>query len=459
MSPPRPWKDGPPKEPVGARLADRLTRLPTPAAPAGAQERVWARLHAAAHRPRRRRLPLLMAAATATVVGLTVWVAGPLVAARRPEPATRIETAEGVRWSSEPHRRARIEEPALATLVLAPSTEVWRVEDPPHLELRQGRLWAVAAPRLAVVAGRWRVEGAAGSTWSLDRRGPRVEVVVGRVRVSAAGQQQWVNEGESLLLGRPARPDESTDRDAAPSQERGPPPPDAAPDPSHTGRATEPAPIAPPDPADAPSPSPTRRASAPAISSAEPDDPGTLYRRARAESDPDRAVVLFDRVFAYGGAWAEMAGLQSIRRRMAQGALNDAERRLDRQDAAFPSGDYAPEAWLMRIDLAVRRRRPADAGAALDRYLAARPESARAAELFLMRGDLRRRSGDCRGARTDYRRVGRSPYVDPARFFEAWCLGIEEDRPAARAAYGRYLAEFPNGRFRAPARRALERLE
>lgn len=372
------------EDPEAIRVQETLRPLLEPRVPPGAKARVRAQLSAS-----RRRGPVGWGAAVAVAVvallGLAIGVS------RRPAPAAApapVVAGAPATWQA-PEDRPRALTLDLGTFELAPGSHLIRGAALPELSLARGAVKVSGLSRaVTLVAGRYSVRLEAGA----------------EARLAASPFAIYVRRGAARLEGpegaRALRASDSW----PPEQEV-----EVAPPPTPTKASTPPkAKASPPKVAPALPPGGPRAASA-------PTDLGAVYRAARSEPDPDRAVKAFDRVLAAGGPWAEMAGHQAVRRRVGQRRFVEALSRLDTLEARFEGGAHAPEVWLARIEIRVAQDDLRSARPDLDRYLARLPESLRAGELFFLRGELHRAQGDLPRAAADYRRVARGPYLEAAR--------------------------------------------
>ncbi|MSP61550.1 MAG: tetratricopeptide repeat protein [Myxococcales bacterium] len=130
---------------------------------------------------------------------------------------------------------------------------------------------------------------------------------------------------------------------------------------------------------------------------------------------------------------------------------------LDEHRARFPSGELTPSATLTRINALSALGRRSEALGILDRHAAL--GLGRAADLTLVRGELRAEAGRCREALADFATTlaGAPPPAleERALYGRGSCRARTGDDAGARSDLERYLARFPEGRFAAPARRAL----
>ncbi len=173
-------------------------------------------------------------------------------------------------------------------------------------------------------------------------------------------------------------------------------------------------------------------------------DAEAIYRDARGQTDPERAVFLFDQVTRHGGPLAEISAHQAVARRMAQGRWAEAEKRLQRLILQFPEGSLRQEADLDRVECALRQGALGRATEHLEAFSRRYPERAASAELRFVRGELARRRGDCSGALADLNAAQSSRHAEEASYLEAWCLH-ELGRPEAKTAWARYLERYPEG--------------
>ena len=131
---------------------------------------------------------------------------------------------------------------------------------------------------------------------------------------------------------------------------------------------------------------------------------------------------------------------------------------LDDYAARFPQGQLAQEAEVMRVDALLALGRRDGALRVLDGLtLAGLP---RARELVLLRAELRSEAGRCRDALADFGSAiieAADTLDERALYGRALCRARLGNFDGARNDLDRYLVRFPDGRFAADARHALER--
>jgi TolA-binding protein len=131
---------------------------------------------------------------------------------------------------------------------------------------------------------------------------------------------------------------------------------------------------------------------------------------------------------------------------------------LDDYATRFPQGQLSAEAQVMRIDALLALGRRDGALRALDGMtLGGLP---RGRELVLLRAELRSEAGRCRDALADFGTAiveAADPFDERALYGRAVCRAKLGNIQGARSDLGRYLVRFPDGRFAADARHALER--
>lgn len=455
MSAPQRWRDAPPGAPEAARGAALLEGAGDPAPTPGAQARVWGRLQAPPPAKPARWAPALALGAAAAAAALW-WGVAPGPSAPVSPPA-QVVARSALPPEPEPMELAVIRGPARLELeglgVVELPVEA-AIETPApgsgEVVVLMGPVRATArSPGLRLVAGRYAVTLAEGAEVSVSTGPFEATLTRGQARLQGPDGERSLGPpdmppqagplGTSLAaeppaqpsLGHPDRP-LGTALAAEPPARRAPPArglAEAAPGPG--GPRLE-RPEAPPEALDA------------------------LYRRAVAEREPDAAVALFDRVAAAPGPFAEIAGHQAVRRRMAQGQLQDALRRLDALEARFPDGAHLPELWLSRVECRVALGAPGAARPDLDAYLARWPGTPRAGDLFFLRAELHRAAGGLLDAAADYARVSGGAHAEEAAYLGAWCLA-EARAPGARAAALAYLARYPAGRFAEEARALMQK--
>jgi hypothetical protein len=134
---------------------------------------------------------------------------------------------------------------------------------------------------------------------------------------------------------------------------------------------------------------------------------------------------------------------------------------LDEHDGRFSaSGALADEASTTRVEALLRLGRHARALALLDAQ-APRPVG-RGRELFASRGELRADAGRCREAIADFDALladdgATDGPAERALYGRAACRVRMDDAGDARTDLQTYLARYPEGRFAARAREALDR--
>ena len=423
MTAPKRWKESPPTDGDAAKAARLVAAVEPPLVPSAARARVRERLGLRRARPGIDRRWLWAGTATAVTVLL-------LVVATRWGPTSTPEDV--VVWRTGRDSRQAIDLAEWGRFDLGPASELQRrptVSDG-AIELRLGRGTVkvrTVADNLRLIAGRYAVTPSAGAIFqvraspfftavdegSVDVRGPtgtarlrsgeRFDASAAAVPTDPPEPVQIAGESprpETALPRRLVAQRRSAERRAAERKLKGAPRKAVA-----ATRRAEPV-----DDSKAAGPEP----GAPRPASGA-EDFGALYRRARSMQDAEAAVAAFDRVMRSSTEWAEMAGHQAVRRRIAQRRYRDALRRLDALELRFPDGAHGPEVWLSRIEVRVELGALADARGDLDRYLAAHPNSLRASDLYYLRGELHRQAGHLDAARRDYRRVIRGRFVSPAR--------------------------------------------
>jgi hypothetical protein len=181
-------------------------------------------------------------------------------------------------------------------------------------------------------------------------------------------------------------------------------------------------------------------------------------RRLR-QSDPQRALALYQRLASSHGPLAEIAlyemgaiedeGLRDPRR-----ALGTWERYRER----YPRGMLRAEADFSLIEVLARLREQTRALDEARAFLRRYPQSERRGEIAVLAADLARTGGDCTLAVTLYDTAARArlppPLADDAAFNRAACLAAAGDARASAAARD-YLARFPAGTHRPEAGRLL----
>lgn len=372
-SPPR-WRDQPASDPELARVTAWLDDLDPTAPPSGAQARVWRRLETPPA-PRHLGVAFIAAGSVAAAVVVAALVisqppakspsvtivahAGAVSVGSRaidktvPLPnATPITTGDDSRldlaWADQ-------------QLNVSARTEIQLVDgETPRVELIRGQLRAVAAPDaapLVLISNRWRIR-VQDAEIQLTRWTPH-RVVVRSIRGTA--DIDGPNGRQSLLSGQ--------------RRTLGPPEPEAAPE--------TPKPILPKPTTDAPKAASPRKSIA--HSETPSDAPKALYRQAQLESEPDRAMALFDRVAATDNSWAEMAGHQAARLAMKQARWHDAIRRLEAVGRRYPDGPYEPERRLNLIECRIRIQAFDQVDRDLKNFLSNYPNSPRVEELVRLR--------------------------------------------------------------------------
>ena len=131
---------------------------------------------------------------------------------------------------------------------------------------------------------------------------------------------------------------------------------------------------------------------------------------------------------------------------------------LDDYTTRFPQGQLSTEAQVMRVDALLALRRRDGALHSLDAMtLAGLP---RGRELTLLRAELRSEAGRCREALADFGTaiVEAADALDErALYGRALCRAKLGNVQGSRADLQQYVVRFPDGRFAADVRRALEK--
>src|SRR5687767_6805836 len=180
-----------------------------------------------------------------------------------------------------------------------------------------------------------------------------------------------------------------------------------------------------------------------------PVDWAALYREARAERDPSRAIPMFDRLAKSGTSWAEVSAFQAARLEMRRGRCGEA---IDRF-MSLMGGTFDSEARLDVIECQLKLSDLVSAQRSLDNFLSIHPESERQADLRFLRAELMRKRGRCSQAIADYESAEGSRHGDDALYFSAWCkldAGRTED---GLSTLRRYLEKFPEGRHAGEAKK------
>jgi tetratricopeptide (TPR) repeat protein len=184
-----------------------------------------------------------------------------------------------------------------------------------------------------------------------------------------------------------------------------------------------------------------------------------LSQAHRLSLHPERAVPLLSQVARGEGPEAEQAQLllaQTLGRdlsdpRGAAGVWAEARRR-------FPQGIFREEVAFRLGESLLSAGDTREGVEALERFLSASPHGAHADDAHLLVAAARRdRLSDCSGALPHLKAVaGQGPLASPraelALIGAARCLTQLARLDEARAAYSRYLADRPRGRFAGEAR-------
>lgn len=371
MTQPKPWRvEASPHE---RAAADLVSRLSEPTVPTRARARVWKNMQAPS-----KRAGHLVPAGLGAVCGMAIlmlWLAPRAsVPGDSAAPSNPVAVAPEV-WTSHGEAQS-LQIEGLAQFTLSPGTRLIRgVPQGLDVELANGRVRLVGVQAgLRLMTGRYMV-----------RPGPDSDIQVVAAPFAIVVAQGWADvsgpDGTQRMRAPEPEPQRVVPKRPSPKVRRGRPQAHAE---------------------------PPREA---AVS----EDMGALYRQARTETDPERAVALFDRICTQGGSWAEMAGHQAVRRRVAQGRSAEALVRLNALQAQFPTGAHVTEVWLGRIDIHVSQGKPGAALADLDRYLAQYSRSLRASDLFFLRAEIHRKAGRQSEAKADYQRVQRGNYLADAQ--------------------------------------------
>jgi hypothetical protein len=115
---------------------------------------------------------------------------------------------------------------------------------------------------------------------------------------------------------------------------------------------------------------------APEAISAQGSSTAPVENRSRAARSPARPALAHAERVPAGGLMAELRALEAVQTALRQGRAAEAEVSLAAYRAAFRSGELAPEAEMLRIDVALARGEH-DRALALARAFARQPEAAR----------------------------------------------------------------------------------
>ena len=180
-------------------------------------------------------------------------------------------------------------------------------------------------------------------------------------------------------------------------------------------------------------------------------------REARRLGEPRRALAIYGRLVAAGGALAESALYEMGT--IEYEDLHDPAAALEtwqRYRRRYPEGVLRAEADLSVLEVLPRLGQE---GKALDEaraFLRRHPRSERRGEVARVAGDLARTRGDCRAAIELFEIAGQvrstGHDADDAAFGRAACLHRLQD-PRAAEAVAEYLRRFPAGRHAAEAGR------
>jgi hypothetical protein len=502
-----------------AKLAALLRGVDAPKVSSSARARVWRRLQ----RPERARRPFLAAAIGGAAIAAVLVL---FVRTLEREPIeviagrVAVEELKGGTHRIRAAQRAIIHHETVA-LDLSPHTELIAASgDQVAIELLAGGIVAAplrgTAPRLAITAGDYRIEGDGIRARVVRADGGEItiEVLAGKAELVGPSTQRALRQGETFSSARSVEA-----RAHDPSLERAPletvarvAKDEASTDPSRTdaaGRKTERSKRrravrrdaarerahragthaehrdssdavreadverreADPSvrrvagdeaeareavreaseivPREIPAREPARIEETPAIPG--PTDWAALYREARSERDPARALPMFERIARSESAFAEVSAFQAARIEMRAGRCEPA---IDRFKPLI-GGTFDVEARLDVIECQLALGDLVAAQRSLENFLAVHPNNERHADLRFLRAELMRKRDRCGEAIGDYESAETSRHADDALYFGAWCKlqsGRTED---GVAALRRYLERFPAGRHAAEARKKL----
>jgi hypothetical protein len=436
-----------------AKVAALLAQVPPTRSSANARARVWARLN----RSRPSKSVYLIAAVSGASLAVA---AGLFLRALEPELIEHISgdvtvaktTAQGRRITSTGDARLAVGE--LVMLELSPHTELIAraSEDQVAIELFAGAITAIPlhgeTPRLSIASRPYTIEGEGVRTRvvRIDRGEVQIEVFSGEALLSTPTGKRRLHAGDKFesrdevaAVEPPAPPVESVDPIDPPAPQ---PRSRKAPRARAKQRIEEPVAKIELEPKVEPDITPAIPAQ---------EDWAALYKQAREERDPGRAIPMFDRLAESGSAFAEVSAFQAARLTMKRGSCPQAVDRF----MLLMGGSFDAEARLDVIECQLAMGDLVAAQRSLDHFLRIHPKSEREADLRFLRAELMRKRDRCSDAIPDYESAHDSRHGDDALYFTAWCklhLGRTEE---GLSALRTYLDRFPAGRHAGEAKKKL----
>lgn len=187
-----------------------------------------------------------------------------------------------------------------------------------------------------------------------------------------------------------------------------------------------------------------------------PESSAETLSRAKAASDLERALALFDRVAEAGPPLDEIAAFRAAQRLRAAGRRDEALARLRAHLTRWPSGELTELAWRDLARIHLQDGLADQAQEVLQEYVRAYPASRAQPEVSFLEGEVLRTLGEYERAAVAYEGAGRAPrFAERAGFLRGLCLARAGQEEAARRVLEAFLERHPGSSQARSARQIL----